>query len=58
MIRSYSFCHLDFSHIDSSHIVEINAFTIFQVWAGNEDCEPVTWRECELVPRQVSLPNI
>lgn len=26
-----------------------------QVWAGNEDCEPVTWRECELVPRQVDF---
>jgi len=26
-----------------------------QVWAGNEDCEPVTWRECQLVPRQVDF---
>jgi len=26
-----------------------------QVWAGNEDCEPVTWRECKLVPRQVDF---
>ena len=23
-------------------------FCQFQVWAGNEDCEPVTWRECKL----------
>ncbi|XP_040583609.1 uncharacterized protein [Lepeophtheirus salmonis] len=26
-----------------------------QVWAGNESCEPVTWRECQLVPRQVDF---
>jgi len=26
-----------------------------QVWAGNEDCEPVTWRECKLVPREVEF---
>jgi len=26
-----------------------------QVWAGNEACEPVTWRECKLVPRQVDF---
>ena len=27
----------------------------FQIWAGNEACEPVTWRECKLVPRQVDF---
>eukprot|EP00096_Caligus_rogercresseyi_P012849 TRINITY_DN5515_c0_g1_i1.p1 TRINITY_DN5515_c0_g1~~TRINITY_DN5515_c0_g1_i1.p1 ORF type:complete len:414 (+),score=114.53 TRINITY_DN5515_c0_g1_i1:37-1278(+) len=26
-----------------------------QVWAGNESCEPVTWRECQLVPRKVDF---
>jgi len=26
-----------------------------QVWAGNEACEPVTWRECQLVPRVVDF---
>lgn len=26
-----------------------------QVWAGNEACEPVTWRECQLVPKQVDF---
>ena len=26
-----------------------------QVWAGNEACEPVTWLECKLVPRDVNL---
>ena len=26
-----------------------------QVWAGNEACEPVTWRECKLVPKQVDF---
>jgi len=26
-----------------------------EVWAGNEACEPVTWRECKLVPRQVDF---
>ena len=25
------------------------------MWAGNEDCEPVTWRECQLVPVQVEF---
>ena len=31
-----------------------------QVWAGNEGCEPVTWKECKLVPKQVDfkVPNI
>ena len=23
-----------------------------QVWAGNEDCEEVTWKKCELVPME------
>ena len=28
----------------------MNHFQIyFQVWSGNEDCEPVTWTECHLV---------
>jgi len=26
-----------------------------QVWAGNEACEPVTWQECKLVPRDVKF---
>lgn len=26
-----------------------------QIWAGNEDCEPVTWRECKLVPKKVDF---
>ena len=26
-----------------------------QVWAGNEACEPVTWKECKLVPKQVDF---
>ena len=26
-----------------------------QVWAGNEDCVPVTWRDCKLVPKQVNF---
>ena len=26
-----------------------------QVWAGNEDCEPVTWRECKLIPKLVDF---
>lgn len=25
------------------------------VWTGNQDCEPVTWRECNLVPRTQSF---
>ena len=34
----------------------INLFIfLLQVWAGNEACEPVTWRECKLVPRQVDF---
>ena len=26
-----------------------------QVWAGNEACEPVTWKECKLAPKQVDF---
>ena len=26
-----------------------------QVWAGNEACEPVTWQECKLVPKNVKF---
>ena len=26
-----------------------------QIWAGNEACEPVTWKECKLVPKQVDF---
>lgn len=26
-----------------------------KVWAGNEACQPVTWSECKLVPRQVDF---
>jgi hypothetical protein len=26
-----------------------------QVWAGNEACEPVTWQECQLVPKNVKF---
>jgi len=26
-----------------------------QVWAGNDACEPVTWQECNLVPKDVKF---
>ena len=26
-----------------------------QVWAGTEACEPVTWQECKLVPKDVKF---
>jgi hypothetical protein len=26
-----------------------------QVWAGNDQCEPVTWQECKLVPKDVQF---
>ena len=26
-----------------------------QVWAGQEGCEPVTWQECKLVPKDVQF---
>jgi len=26
-----------------------------QVWAGTDSCEPVTWQECELVPKDVQF---
>ena len=26
-----------------------------QVWAGNDACEPVTWQECKLVPKDVQF---
>ena len=28
----------------------IKNFIYLQVWDGNEDCEEVTWEECNLVP--------
>jgi hypothetical protein len=29
-----------------------------QVWAGNEDCEEVTWKKCELRPKEVDFPIV
>ena len=26
-----------------------------QVWAGTDACEPVTWQECKLVPKDVKF---
>ena len=26
-----------------------------QVWTGNDACEPVTWQECKLVPKDVQF---
>merc|ERR1712029_1253424 len=26
-----------------------------QVWDGKENCEPMTWQECKLVPREVDF---
>ena len=26
-----------------------------QVWAGTDACEPVTWQECKLVPKEVQF---
>ena len=26
-----------------------------QIWAGTEQCEPVTWQECELVEKDVQF---
>ena len=26
-----------------------------QVWTGNEACDPVSWQECKLVPKEVNL---
>ena len=33
---------------------------LLQVWAGTEACEPVTWQECKLVPKDVQfiVPDI
>ena len=28
---------------------------MFQVWAGTDACEPVTWQECELVAKKVKF---
>ena len=28
---------------------------LFQVWAGTDACEPVTWQECKLVPKEVKF---
>ena len=26
-----------------------------QIWAGTDNCEPVTWQECKLVPKDVQF---
>ena len=28
-------------------------FSFEKVWSGNEDCEPVTWTECNLIEHEV-----
>ena len=33
----------------------VSWFVSFKVWAGNEDCEDVTWQECKLVERTVDF---
>ena len=35
-------------------------FHSLKVWAGNEDCEDVTWQECKLVNQTVdfTLPKV
>ena len=35
-------------------------FNLPKVWAGNEDCEDVTWQECKLVEQTVdfTLPKV
>ena len=30
-------------------------FPLPQVWAGTDACEPVTWQECKLVPKDVKF---
>merc|ERR1712096_581018 len=29
-----------------------------KVWAGKEDCSPVTWEECDLVDQEVDFPAV
>ena len=35
-------------------------WSFIQVWAGNEDCEEVIWKQCELVPvaHNFTVPNV
>ena len=28
---------------------------IFQIWAGTDQCEPVSWQECELIEKDVQF---
>ena len=37
-----------------------NLLHSLKVWAGNEDCEDVTWQECQLVNQTVdfTLPKV
>ena len=30
-------------------------FEIFQIWAGTDQCEPVSWQECELIEKDVQF---
>ena len=32
-----------------------NFINLSQVWAGTDACEPVTWQECKLVPKDVQF---
>jgi len=47
---------------DCRNVTKQNCVTLWetdpegkQVWAGNEACEPVTWQECKLVPKEVKF---
>ena len=43
-----------------SHYAINILFNLPKVWAGNEDCEDVTWQECKLVEQTVdfTLPKV
>ena len=42
---------------DGKQVRSLNLVTgkLFQVWAGTDACEPVTWQECKLVPKEVKF---
>ena len=42
---------------DGKQVRSLNMVTgkLLQVWAGTDACEPVTWQECKLVPKEVKF---
>ena len=58
--KKYFLCINIFQKKDSSFLFNFPSFSGNKQWAGTDSCEPVTWQECELVPKEVTfiVPDI